>query len=82
MRKLLVLALLGLSGCGGDAAAVRECSEAITDIGNVPNVEAKCDRLPEEKQREAAEIASKKNGLIIYLPPYEAKKARQQSAPH
>lgn len=82
MKKLIVVILLGLMlvGCGRESkmqAAVRECSEAIADIGNIPNVEVKCDHLPQDKQREAAEIASKRNGLIVFVPPYEAKKVRE-----
>lgn len=80
MRKILAAVLVGLMlvGCGNAVAGARECSEAIADIGNIPNVEAKCDHLPQEKQREAAAMASKKDGLMVFLPPYEAKKARQK----
>lgn len=77
MAKLIAAFFMLLIWCGNVVAEVRECSDAISDIGNTKNIEAKCDKLSHEKQREAADIASKKNGVIVFLPPYEAKKARQ-----
>lgn len=74
MKNLFIAIALMLSL--NAEAGVRECSEAIQDIGNAKGVEAKCDGLSEADQRRAAEMASKKDGLIIFLAPYEAKKAR------
>lgn len=38
--------------------------------------EALCDPLPHDAQDKAAKIATEKSGVVIFLPPYEAKQAR------
>lgn len=63
--KMLIVFLFALSVSSEAVAGIKECSEAIADFGNnsnidEKNIDAKCDHLSKEKQREAAEMASKK----------------------
>lgn len=80
MKIMLVIVLAAaLSTACGSAReeAVSTCAAAILSF-DVPQVEAKCDSLSKEDQRAAAKQATEKSGVIVFLPPYEAKEARSR----
>lgn len=76
---ILCAAAILFVGCGTDRdAAVTACAEAINALDTAA-VTAKCDGLPLEEQRKAAQMATAKNGVLVFIPPYEAKKAREEA---
>ncbi|MDO9450967.1 MAG: hypothetical protein Q7J21_10810 [Rugosibacter sp.] len=73
---ILLLAACLLDGCGsGKEVQILACAEAIKALAQDNKA---CDGLSHAEQREAAKLASSKSG-IIFIPPYEAKKARDEA---
>lgn len=78
MRILsVVLMVLALAGCGSEQQ-VASCAAAIGAFDDKASAE-KCDGLTPADQKKAAELATKANGVIVFLPPYVAKKAREEA---
>lgn len=77
MHRLLPLIFAAaLAGCADPEAPIRACAAAILEI-DPPKAEAACDSLSRAAQDKAAKIATEQSGVIVFLPPYEAKQARE-----
>lgn len=76
MHRLLPFVFaVALAGCIDQEAQTQACADAILEI-DLKKAEAVCDPLPHDAQDKAAKIATEKSGVVIFLPPYEAKQAR------
>lgn len=84
MKKLLaMLAAIGVAACGEATAstghsAITACADAIQtfDAGAVRKA---CNALSRDDQDKAARLATEKDGVIVFLPPYKAAAARAES---
>lgn len=77
---LLLMVALPIMNYAGESSdkMISGCADAI-DTLHLPAAEhnklvtEKCDSLSHESQKRAAELATKKSGAIVFIPPYEAK---------
>lgn len=79
MTKLVIVFALTLIGLPASAASIDQCKDALlnwagTSQHRKSRIAAGCDSLPRASQDRAAALASKQDGMLVFVPPYQIPK--------